>query len=85
MQWCEALGTEPYLCFNFGTGTLDEGVFSFGVCVWISADLEPTQLWVGLSTAMELAIHTMPTCDGRMDARSLTMYVLTRNTCISMR
>lgn len=29
MQWCEALGTEPYLCFNFGTGTLDEGMFSF--------------------------------------------------------
>lgn len=27
MQWCEALGTEPYLCFNFGTGTLDEGMF----------------------------------------------------------
>jgi alpha-L-arabinofuranosidase len=25
MQWCEAVGTEPYLCFNFGTGTLDEG------------------------------------------------------------
>lgn len=29
MQWCEALGTEPYLCFNFGTGTLDEGTFFF--------------------------------------------------------
>lgn len=29
MQWCEALGTEPYLCFNFGTGTLDEGTFLF--------------------------------------------------------
>lgn len=29
MQWCEALGTEPYLCFNFGTGTLDEGMFFF--------------------------------------------------------
>jgi len=26
MKWCEALGTEPYLCFNFGTGTLDEGM-----------------------------------------------------------
>lgn len=26
MKWCEALGTEPYLCFNFGTGTLDEGL-----------------------------------------------------------
>lgn len=25
MKWCEELGTEPYLCFNFGTGTLDEG------------------------------------------------------------
>lgn len=26
MKWCEELGTEPYLCFNFGTGTLDEGM-----------------------------------------------------------
>ena len=20
MKWCEAVGTEPYLCLNFGTG-----------------------------------------------------------------
>lgn len=26
MKWCELLGTEPYLCLNFGTGTLDEGL-----------------------------------------------------------
>ncbi|KAJ5131873.1 alpha-L-arabinofuranosidase C [Penicillium atrosanguineum] len=26
MQWCKVLGTEPYLCFNFGTGTLDEAL-----------------------------------------------------------
>jgi len=26
MQWCEEVGTEPYLCLNFGTGTLDEGM-----------------------------------------------------------
>lgn len=25
MKWCETVGTEPYLCLNFGTGTLDEG------------------------------------------------------------
>lgn len=25
MKWCEAVGTEPYLCLNFGTGTLTEG------------------------------------------------------------
>jgi alpha-N-arabinofuranosidase len=25
MKWCEVVGTEPYLCLNFGTGTLDEG------------------------------------------------------------
>jgi alpha-N-arabinofuranosidase len=25
MKWCELLGTEPYFCLNFGTGTLDEG------------------------------------------------------------
>lgn len=28
MRWCEDVGTEPYLCLNFGTGTLDEGRFS---------------------------------------------------------
>ena len=21
LQWCEIVGTEPYLCLNFGTGT----------------------------------------------------------------
>ncbi|PLB40033.1 alpha-N-arabinofuranosidase [Aspergillus candidus] len=26
MKWCEALGTEPYFCLNFGTGTLDEAL-----------------------------------------------------------
>lgn len=25
MKWCEVVGTEPYLCLNFGTGTLAEG------------------------------------------------------------
>ena len=28
LQWCEVVGTEPYLCLNFGTGTLDEGDLS---------------------------------------------------------
>jgi alpha-N-arabinofuranosidase len=36
MKWCEVLGTEPYLCFNFGTGTLDEGMH----CIYI----KPTAL-----------------------------------------
>ena len=26
MKWCEIVDCEPYLCFNFGTGTLDEGL-----------------------------------------------------------
>ena len=26
MQWCGKVGTEPYLCLNFGTGTLDEAL-----------------------------------------------------------
>ncbi|KAF2404864.1 glycoside hydrolase [Trichodelitschia bisporula] len=26
MQWCELVGAEPYLCLNFGTGTLDEAL-----------------------------------------------------------
>jgi alpha-N-arabinofuranosidase len=29
LRWCEIVGTEPYLCLNFGTGTLDEGEFFF--------------------------------------------------------
>ncbi|KAF4992665.1 hypothetical protein FGRMN_7013 [Fusarium graminum] len=24
LKWCEVVGTEPYFCLNFGTGTLDE-------------------------------------------------------------
>ncbi|KAF2676901.1 glycoside hydrolase family 51 protein [Lentithecium fluviatile CBS 122367] len=26
MKWCEVVGTDPYLCLNFGTGTLDEAL-----------------------------------------------------------
>jgi alpha-N-arabinofuranosidase len=26
MKWCELVGTEPYLCLNMGTGTLDEAM-----------------------------------------------------------
>ncbi|RHZ48097.1 alpha-N-arabinofuranosidase [Aspergillus thermomutatus] len=26
LKWCELLGTEPYFCLNFGTGTLDEAL-----------------------------------------------------------
>ena len=26
MAWCKELGAEPYLCLNFGTGTLDEAL-----------------------------------------------------------
>ncbi|KKA29358.1 hypothetical protein TD95_001955 [Thielaviopsis punctulata] len=26
LRWCEIVGTEPYLCLNFGTGTLDEAL-----------------------------------------------------------
>ncbi|KAK7207347.1 glycoside hydrolase [Myxozyma melibiosi] len=26
MEWCEYMGTEPYLCLNMGTGTLDEAL-----------------------------------------------------------
>ena len=39
MQWCEDLGTEPYLCFNFGTGTLDEGMFLLNPIVIRHADV----------------------------------------------
>ncbi|KAK9489354.1 glycoside hydrolase superfamily [Lipomyces doorenjongii] len=26
MEWCEEMGCEPYLCFNMGTGTLEEAL-----------------------------------------------------------
>lgn len=26
MQWCEALETEPYICLNMGTGTIEEAM-----------------------------------------------------------
>jgi alpha-L-arabinofuranosidase len=26
MKWCKVMDTEPYLCLNFGTGTLDEAL-----------------------------------------------------------
>ncbi|KAK3192060.1 hypothetical protein K4F52_001687 [Lecanicillium sp. MT-2017a] len=26
MRWCEVVGTTPYMCLNFGTGTLDEAL-----------------------------------------------------------
>jgi alpha-N-arabinofuranosidase len=26
IEWCEAMGCEPYLCLNMGTGTLDEAL-----------------------------------------------------------
>lgn len=32
MAWCAELGAEPYLCFNFGTGTLDEALSWLEYC-----------------------------------------------------
>ncbi|KAH9880475.1 hypothetical protein IAQ61_000766 [Plenodomus lingam] len=32
MKWCEKAGTEPYLCLNFGTGTLDEALAWLEYC-----------------------------------------------------
>lgn len=72
MKWCEVLGTEPYLCFNFGTGTLDEGT-------WLASGFEGEintknrQLWDGWNIAMALGTHTMLTCAERMAVKSLTM------------
>ena len=38
MKWCEVVGTEPYLCFNFGTGTLDEGMLGDGKICAVSVE-----------------------------------------------
>ncbi|CAN6644910.1 hypothetical protein TRVA0_020S02498 [Trichomonascus vanleenenianus] len=32
MEWCEAMGYEPYLCLNMGTGTLDEALAWLEYC-----------------------------------------------------
>jgi len=72
MKWCKVLGTEPYLCFNFGTGTLDEGILSIPT-IW--SPLTFPQHWLGSSTAMELATHTTPIFVGRMVTKSHTMYL----------
>ncbi|KAB8337242.1 hypothetical protein FH972_021544 [Carpinus fangiana] len=32
MKWCKVVGTEPFLCFNFGTGTLDEALAWLEYC-----------------------------------------------------
>ncbi|KAK9378059.1 glycoside hydrolase superfamily [Kockiozyma suomiensis] len=32
MEWCEFIGTEPYLCLNMGTGTLDEALAWLEYC-----------------------------------------------------
>ena len=32
MAWCKELDCEPYLCFNFGTGTLDEAIAWLEYC-----------------------------------------------------
>ncbi|KAL2834555.1 glycoside hydrolase superfamily [Aspergillus pseudoustus] len=32
LKWCEVLGTEPYLCLNMGTGTLDEALAWVDYC-----------------------------------------------------
>ena len=32
MLWCKAMNAEPYLCFNFGTGTLDEALAWLEYC-----------------------------------------------------
>jgi len=36
LKWCEIVGTEPYMCLNFGTGTLDEGEFRFSLSLFFS-------------------------------------------------
>jgi alpha-L-arabinofuranosidase len=32
MKWCKIVGAEPYLCLNFGTGTLDEAMNWLDYC-----------------------------------------------------
>jgi hypothetical protein len=88
MKWCEAVGTEPFLSLNFGTGTLDEG--KLAVCTRVQEArlvaivsitkntwsfklvLTIKQLWHGSNTATQHAIHTTPTSVARTVGKSLT-------------
>ena len=72
MKWCEVVGTEPYLCLNFGTGTLAEGK-SRVQRLWRPLLTHIEKLLDGLNIATLIATLTMPTSVGRMGARSLTM------------
>ena len=72
MKWCEVVGTEPYLCLNFGTGTLAEGKARIHR-LWHQLLMHIKKLLDGLNTATQIATLTMPTSVVRMDVRSPTM------------
>lgn len=72
MKWCEVIGTEPYLCLNFGTGTLDEGTSTSNLVQFHITN--STQLWPGSNIAMARATPTTPTSAGKMVMKSPTMY-----------
>lgn len=71
MKWCEVVGTEPYLCLNFGTGTLDEGKQHIHRAFAYVTDY--IQLLGGLNTATQTATHTTPIFAGKMVVKSHTM------------
>ena len=70
MKWCEVVGTEPYLCLNFGTGTLAEG-WSSAQPLWCQLLTRIVKLLDGWNIATLIATLTMPTSVVRMDARNL--------------
>lgn len=73
MKWCEVVGTEPYLCLNFGTGTLAEGKSHFQR-LWHQLLMHTVKPLDGLNIATLIAILTMQTSVVRTGAKSLTMY-----------
>lgn len=46
MKWCKLVGTEPYLCFNMGTGTLDEGLLVMNSGITGPTDTNPALGWL---------------------------------------
>ncbi|TLD27197.1 hypothetical protein PspLS_04615 [Pyricularia sp. CBS 133598] len=85
MKWCEIVGTEPYIALNFGTGTLDEGVYLIpGATRSLSlsynmrkrlGEANSAKLWDGSSTATQVQTAIMPTFAGKMGETNRIMWV----------
>jgi hypothetical protein len=73
LKWCEVVGTEPYLCLNFGTGQYQKPEIAHMYLHRLQELL--TRHLPGWNTATLIAIRIMPTYAERMVGRRHTMFV----------